>query len=146
MGFLLNRSHYHTADFWSRITHSKHIHSHFYYRVILDPPVFSKTQKGIIDVGKNYHNLINKVRPIITNQGYLITINNELFQSGSEHYALLESLCQSEYLSIDSIILVPTDAFGDRKSAKRLPAVPTPYCHSTKTTVLRVRKKEHPDL
>lgn len=50
-GFACDISQYQTADFWSRITHYKTIGKCFDC-VILDPPVYSKTSKGTIDVTK----------------------------------------------------------------------------------------------
>jgi len=140
-GYPIDSSTYHTADFWSRITHYKKIGKCFDC-VILDPPVYSKTNRGTIDVSKNYHKLINKVRPIIAEGGHLITINNALFQRGVDHHKTLELLCEDGYLNIESIIPVPTDCFGEIESAKhRLPVDPSPYNHATKITVLRVKKK-----
>jgi len=136
-GFACDISQYQTADFWSRITHYKTIGKCFDC-VILDPPVYSKTSKGTIDVTKN-----NKVRPIISDGGYLITINNALFQSGLAHHKDLEALCTDGYLRIESIIPVPVDCIGETEIPKHgLPADPSPYNHATKITVLRVKKRD----
>lgn len=135
--------HYQTGDFWSRINQYKK-NGITFDCVILDPPVYSKTQKGIIDVTKNYHKLINKVRPIINHNGFLVTINNALFQSGEEHKSVLDDLCKDGYLSINTIISVPESCIGDVRATKDfLPADPAPYAHSTKITVLNVTKKQH---
>ena len=134
--------HYQTGDFWSRINQYKKNGLSFDC-VILDPPVYSKTQKGIIDIVKNYHKLINKVRPIINHNGYLVTINNALFQSGDDHKAVLDELCKSDYLSIEDIISVPENCIGDARVSKDfLPADPAPYVHSTKITLLKVTRKQ----
>lgn len=133
---------YHPADFWSRINHYKTIGKQFDC-VILDPPIFSKTARGTIDIAKNYHKLINKVRPLIAHDGYLVTINNALFQSGQEHHAMLEELCKSEYLRIEKIIPVPTDCTVPPGTEHGLPADPAPYNHSTKITILRIKRKDH---
>lgn len=135
-------SSFQTADFWSRINQYKKSGQCFDC-VILDPPVFSKTPKGTIDVGKNFSKLINKVRPVINDGGYLITISNALFQTGKDHQAELEALCESGYLSIEEIIPVPDDCIGEKDNlAASLPADPAPYNHSTKITILKVKRKD----
>lgn len=141
-GFPINESHYHTADFWSRVNQYK-TSDKLFDCVILDPPVYSKTTKGTIDVAKNYHKLINKVRPIISDGGYLITVNNALFQSGAEHHSDLEDLCRDGYLEIKELIPVPFDCVGYSEiSHGSLPTDPSPYNHSTKITVIGVKKKK----
>lgn len=136
-----NISHFQTADFWSRISQYKKTQKMFDC-VVLDPPVYAKTKKNTIDIAKNYDKLINKVRPIINDGGYLITISNALFQSGETHAAELEALCKDGYLKIEKIIDVPAHCIGNTENiAKRLPADPAPYNHSTKITILRVKRK-----
>ncbi|MBL6965979.1 MAG: class I SAM-dependent methyltransferase, partial [Anaerolineales bacterium] len=61
--------------------------------VILDPPFFSSTAKGTIDFVNESTRLINKVRPLIRDGGYLVAINNALFLSGVEYMHSLEALC-----------------------------------------------------
>eukprot|EP01047_Picozoa_sp_COSAG01_P013310 COSAG01_NODE_621_length_14780_cov_1056.278591_5_plen_324_part_00 len=131
----------HPADFWPRIKHFNQI-GKLFDCVILDPPVYSKTAKATIDIAKNYHKLINKVRPVIADGGVLISIHNALFQSGQDHYAVLEGLCQDGYLTIEKLLSVPMDCIGaEGTSQGALPADPSPYNHATKITVLRVKKK-----
>ena len=112
--------------------------------MILDPPVYSKTSKGIIDIVNNFHRLINKVRPIIAHNGFLVSINNALFQSGEDHHAVLKELCKDGYLSIEDIIPVPSDCAPPLEDHHTPPiSDPAPYNSSTKITVLRVKKKDH---
>ncbi|MDA1353840.1 MAG: class I SAM-dependent methyltransferase [bacterium] len=132
---------YHPADFWSRVNHYKSVGKHFDC-VILDPPIFSKTPRGTIDTSKDYHKLINKVRPIIADGGTLITINNALFQSGKDHHDMLEELCKSGYLKIEKLISVPDDCIADPNGEHGLPADPAPYNNATKITILSVKKKD----
>ncbi len=140
-GLEIDKSKYQSGDFWSRINQFKKSEKTFDC-VILDPPVYAQTNKGTIDLAKNYDKLINKVRPLINDGGYLITINNALFQTGKDHKAQLDGLCKSGYLKIEEIIPVPEDCIGTPKSVKKnLPADPTPYNHSTKITILSVKKK-----
>jgi len=135
------KSNFQIGDFWSRVNQYKKSGKTFDC-VILDPPVFSKTHKGTIDLAKNYTKLINKVRPVIKHNGYLITVNNALFRSGKDHQEELKELCKDGYLSIETLIPVPFDCVGDESTLTEcLPADPAPYNHSTKITVLRVKKK-----
>lgn len=141
-GKQVDKRFFQTGDFWSRIQHYKQEGQRFDC-VILDPPVYSKTPKGTIDIAKNYDRVINKVRPIINDGGYLITINNALFQSGQDHQNELLALCKDGYLSIDCIIPVPFDCVGNPENTlSGLPANPAPYNHPTKITVLKVKRKD----
>jgi 23S rRNA (cytosine1962-C5)-methyltransferase len=137
----VNKSHYQIGDFWSRINQFKK-NGKLFDCVILDPPVYTKTKKGIIDLAKNYNKVINKVRPLINDGGHLITISNALFQKGEDHKSELEELCEDGYLSIETIIPVPEDCVGDISNKdEALPADPAPYNHSTKITILNVKRK-----
>jgi 23S rRNA (cytosine1962-C5)-methyltransferase len=137
----VKESDYQTCDFWSRINQYKKSKKMFDC-VILDPPVYSKTRKGTIDLANNYEKLINKVRPIINDGGYLITISNALFQRGDDHKAVLDALCGDGYLKVEKLIDVPDDCLGNPNTIKQfLPADPSPYNHSTKITVLSVKRK-----
>ena len=137
----VKESDYQTCDFWSRINQYKKSKKMFDC-VILDPPVYSKTRKGTIDLANNYEKLINKVRPIINDGGYLITISNALFQRGDDHTSVLDKLCADGYLKIEQRIDVPDDCLGNAATIKQfLPADPSPYNHSTKITVLSVKRK-----
>ena len=134
------KSQYQVADFWSRINHYKKTQQSF-DTVILDPPMYSKTKKGSLDLSKNYRSLINKLRPIINHNGVLISINNALFQTGRDHEDELLELCKDGYLSIEDRLMVDDDCIG-AKDINGLPCDPMPYNHSTKMTVLRVKKKQ----
>jgi 23S rRNA (cytosine1962-C5)-methyltransferase len=136
----VEKSKYQIGDFFSRINQYKK-NGKLFDCVILDPPVFSKTHKGTIDIAQNYESIINKVRPLINNDGYLITINNGLFQTGKDHHDRLTAMC-SEYLSIQEIIDIPADCIGNSENlAETLPADPSPYNHATKITILRIKRK-----
>ncbi|OGI05802.1 MAG: hypothetical protein A2Y40_01505 [Candidatus Margulisbacteria bacterium GWF2_35_9] len=137
----VDKSQYQIGDFWSRINQYKKSGKEFDC-IILDPPVYAKTQKGIIDIVNKYDKIINKVRPLIVNGGILITINNALFQSGQDHRDVLDRLCKDGYLSIEKMIDVPADCVGIQENINlNLPVNPFPYNHSTKITIMRVKKK-----
>ncbi|HET9906917.1 MAG TPA: class I SAM-dependent methyltransferase [Anaerolineales bacterium] len=108
--------------------------------VILDPPFFSSTSKGKIDQVNESKRLINKVRPFIENGGYLIAINNALFISGKDYMQTLEELCADGYLKIEQLIPIPQDFVG--YNTFDAPIIdPSPFNHSTKIVILKVRRK-----
>jgi 23S rRNA (cytosine1962-C5)-methyltransferase len=107
---------------------------------IIDPPFFSTTSKGKVDQEKESARLINKVRPLINDGGYLIAINNALFVSGNEYMQTLESLCKDGYLKIKELIPVPEDFTGYNPVGNPV-TDPSPFNHSTKIAVLEVKRK-----
>jgi len=110
--------------------------------VFLDPPFFSTTKKGIVDLVSHSKRVINKVRPLVAENGWLVVINNALFFSGADFMQLLEDLCMDGYLSIETLVSVPPDIIGYAQTSKRdLPADPKPFNYSTKIAILRVRRK-----
>ncbi|MBL8046575.1 MAG: class I SAM-dependent methyltransferase [Anaerolineales bacterium] len=110
--------------------------------VLLDPPYFSSTAKGRVDLSESVR-LINKVRPLITDGGWLVAVNNALFVSGVEYVRALETLCTDGYLALEHFISVPPDCTGYPATVRRtLPADPAPFNHSTKIAVFRVRRKQ----
>jgi 23S rRNA (cytosine1962-C5)-methyltransferase len=109
--------------------------------VIIDPPFFSSTHKGRIDLASESKQVINKVRPLVKDGGYLVAINNALFLSGQEYIQLLESLCEDGYLSIEMIIPVPEDITGYAETiVSAPPCSPVPFNHATKIVVLGVKR------
>ncbi len=64
--------------------------------VLLDPPIYSATKKGVVNLADSYTRVINKVRPLINNDGTLIAINNALFYSGADYLKEIEALCSDE--------------------------------------------------
>lgn len=111
--------------------------------VFLDPPFFSTTLQGTVDLVNQNIRLINKVRPLVSDRGWLVVINNALFVSGADFMHVLEDLCVDQYLSIETIVPVPQDIVGyTQMPTHLLPADPTPFNYSTKIAVLRVRRKD----
>ena len=110
--------------------------------VFLDPPFFSTTRGGTVDLGANSTRLINKVRPLINDGGTLLAINNALFLSGADYMHSLEALCRDGFLQIEDIIRVPEDITGYAETRiGEPPADPAPFNHPTKIALLRVRRK-----
>ncbi|MGH9841327.1 MAG: class I SAM-dependent methyltransferase [Blastocatellia bacterium] len=140
-GFPIDRKDFLTGDFWPLISRLNRAGARFDC-VFLDPPLFAVTAKGVVDTENNYARLINKVRPLINDGGYLVAINNALFVSGAEYFGLLQSLCADGYLTIESLIPVPPDCTGYATTRVAADVTdPAPFNHATKIAVLRVRRK-----
>jgi 23S rRNA (cytosine1962-C5)-methyltransferase len=109
---------------------------------LLDPPFFSVTEKGKVDLVSESTRLINKLRPLIKDGGRLVSINNALFLSGQEYMQSLEALCHDGYLEIEQVISIPEDITGFAETIVAKPPVsPAPFNHPTKIVVMRVKRK-----
>jgi len=114
----------------------------FYDLVILDPPFFSVTEKGMVDQAKESHRLVNKVRPLLRDGGRIVAINNSLYLEGSEYIRSLEALGQDGFVEIEEVIPVPEDITGFPDTILGKPPIdPAPFNHPTKIVVLRVKRK-----
>lgn len=110
--------------------------------VILDPPFFSKTEKGTVDLEYNPFSLINKVRPLVNDGGTLVVVNNSLFLSGREFLSGIDGLCDDIYLKREMILPVPEDFIGFDPDYLHAYAVsPDPFIHPTKIVILKVARK-----
>ncbi len=139
-GFSVPAKDFVASDFWPQISHLKRENTRFDC-VILDPPLFSRTRHGSVDLAEANAQLINKVRPLVADGGTLVTINNALYVSGGAYMQMLETLCADGYLSIETLIPVPQDFMSYAETSPALPADPAPFNHPTKIAVLRVRRK-----
>ncbi|MFN8433212.1 MAG: class I SAM-dependent methyltransferase [Anaerolineales bacterium] len=138
-GFPVEKPNFIAQDFFSVIARFK-AGKQAFDCVIIDPPFFSSTSRGKVDMEHESERLINKSRPLIHDGGTLIAINNAVFLSGKEYMQTLEKLCKDGYLSIRELIPVSNDFIG----IKRLQAPitdPAPFNHSTKIAILDVRRK-----
>lgn len=141
-GLPIIKSDFQAGDFFSSVSRFKR-EGTLFDCVLVDPPFFSTTNNGTVDLVNESHRVINKVRPLVADGGYLVAINNALFLSGAEYIRTLESLCADGYLSIEELIPVPPDFTGYPQTIVRTPPVdPAPFNHSTKIAVLRVRRKQ----
>jgi 23S rRNA (cytosine1962-C5)-methyltransferase len=114
----------------------------FFDLVLLDPPFFSVTGKGRVDLVSKSTRLINKLRPLVKDGGRLVAINNALFLSGQDYMKSLEALCQDGYLEIEQMLPVPEDITGFGETIVSKPPVdPAPFNHPTKIVMLRVKRK-----
>ena len=129
------------ADFFSAVAHFKR-QGALFDCVLLDPPFFSSTDKGRVDLVGESARLINKLRPLVRDGGYLIAINNALFLSGTEYLGELEKLCQDGYLAVEALLPVPQDFTGyPGNVVSPPPSDPAPFNHPTKIALLKVRRK-----
>lgn len=138
-GFPIHKKDFIAQDFFPTVAKFKST-KQFFDCVIMDPPFFSTTAKGKVDLENDSTRLINKVRPLINDGGTLIAINNALYVSGQEYMQTLESLCKDGYLSIRELIPVPDDFIGFNQVGKPI-TDPAPFNHSTKIAILDVRRK-----
>jgi 23S rRNA (cytosine1962-C5)-methyltransferase len=140
-GFPVSEQDFIAGDFWPQIAALKRSGERFDC-VIIDPPFFSATQKGVVDLARNSARLINKVRPLINDGGTLVAINNALFVSGRAYLETLQSLCADGYLKIEALIPVPADFSGYPATRRGEPVTdPAPFNHATKIAILKVRRK-----
>ncbi|MHB8777647.1 MAG: class I SAM-dependent methyltransferase [Anaerolineales bacterium] len=139
-GFPIRKGNFISRDFFEQVGNMKRENKCFDC-VIIDPPFYSTTSKGKVDQVHDSARLINKVRPLINNDGTLIAVNNALYVSGKEYIQTLEELCQDGYLSIKEIIPVPEDFTGYNRVGQPI-TDPSPFNHSTKIVVLGVKKKQ----
>ncbi|NCP16837.1 SAM-dependent methyltransferase, partial [bacterium] len=91
-GFPVVRADFQVGDFWPQVNRLKRSGERFDC-VFLDPPFFASTSKGVVDLAKDSARLINKLRPLVNDGGYLAAVNNALFLSGQAYIETLESLC-----------------------------------------------------
>lgn len=111
--------------------------------VFVDPPFFSTTEKGTVDLEGDASRLINKVRPLVGDGGYLVAINNALFVSGADYQKQLEALCADGYLELAELLPVDADFTGfDNTRVGSPPSDPAPFNHSTKIAILRAKRKD----
>ena len=110
--------------------------------VILDAPFFSQTSGGQVDLLNQSARLINKIRPLVTQNGRLIAINNALFLSGADYLVSLQALCGEGFMEIEAILPVPQDFIGYAQDFNpHLPIDPRPFNHSTKIAILRLTRR-----
>jgi 23S rRNA (cytosine1962-C5)-methyltransferase len=128
------------SDFFSKVAYYKR-NAELFDCVIVDPPFFSSTEKGAVDLVNDSMRVINKVRPLVRDGGRLVAINNALYLSGKDYIQALERLCKDGYLSIDRLLPVPEDITGYPETIiNSPPSDPAPFNHPTKIVVLKVRR------
>lgn len=140
-GFPASKSDFLVQDFFPAISALKKSGQRFDC-IFLDPPFFSSTSKGRVDLENDPVRLINKLRPLLVSGGWLAAINNGLFVSGQEYLELLESLGAEGFVRLETLLPAPED-FIAREPGLPLPypADPQPFNHPTKIALLRILHK-----
>ena len=138
-GYSIQNQNFIAQDFFSVVARFK-AGKQTFDCIIIDPPFFSTTSRGKVDMEHESERLINKVRPLINNNGTLIAINNAVFLSGKEYMQTLENICKDGYLSIRELVPVPEDFIGSNRVGKPI-TDPAPFNHSTKIAILDVKRK-----
>jgi 23S rRNA (cytosine1962-C5)-methyltransferase len=128
-----------TADFFSQVSQMKQA-GELFDCVIADPPFFSTTAKGRVDLLSESARLVNKLRPLVKDGGFIVMVNNALFLSGADYLKSLETLTADGYVSIVQTLPVPAEVIGFG-GAPVYPADPAPFNHPTKMVVLQVKRK-----
>ncbi|MBN2149684.1 MAG: class I SAM-dependent methyltransferase [Anaerolineales bacterium] len=135
-GFPIDKRDFRSGDFWTMMQRMKGVRERFDC-IFLDPPFFSTSSTGTVDMLHYSHRLINKLRPLVKHGGWLVVVNNALFLSGAD---CLQSLCPDDYVTVEQLLPVPQDITGYPETRVGFPPVdPTPFNHPTKIAVLRVR-------
>jgi 23S rRNA (cytosine1962-C5)-methyltransferase len=110
--------------------------------VVVDPPFFSSTRGGTVDLGRSVTPLLNKVRPLVRSGGTLVVVNNALYVSGAAFRQELEALGTGGWVTIEGTVAVPDDVVGYAATRRgEVPVDPAPFGHATKIALLTVRHK-----
>ncbi len=137
-GFPIYKKDYKIGDFWMQTKNFNRAKA-LSDTIILDPPFFTSTDKGRLDLQQDTKRLINKLRPLVHDGGHIVSINNALFLSGQDYLSELEELCKDGYVEIQELIAVPNDCRGFTGFDNQLSiANPSPFNHSTKIAILKI--------
>ncbi len=140
-GFPINKKEFIAQDFFSMVKQYNK-DGHPFDLVLLDPPFFSKTGKGKVDMAEDIDRLINRVRPLVSNGGHIVAINNALFVSGNDYKRQLDSIAGHRFVRFVEEIDVPFDFTGYESTRVDDPVTdPWPFNHSTKIAVLEIWHK-----
>ncbi|MFO0562650.1 MAG: class I SAM-dependent methyltransferase [Polyangiales bacterium] len=111
--------------------------------VIVDPPFFSHSDAGTVDLEAEPLRMLDKVQPLVAHGGRVVLVNNALFLSGERWMEAIRSRCAKGYLSVREVIDVdPCSRGWATETASAWPADPAPFAHPTKIVVLDVRRKD----
>lgn len=135
-GFAFTRKNFRIGDFFA-VTAALRKEKTQFDCVILDPPFYSASGKGVIDLANNPLGVINKVRPLVADNGLLIVVNNSLYLSGRDFMAKLSTLCNDGFMEIESVIPIPEDFACNSGETMPYPADPAPFNHPTKIVAIR---------
>jgi 23S rRNA (cytosine1962-C5)-methyltransferase len=139
-GFAFTRKNFIAGDFFP-VTAALRKQKKEFDCVILDPPFFSTSARGVIDLAKNPAGVINKVRPLVADNGILIVVNNSLYLTGRALLDAVAAMNSDDLLKVEELIGVPEDFCFGSSDFMPYPADPAPFKHPTKIAVLRIRKR-----
>ncbi|MDF1521847.1 MAG: class I SAM-dependent methyltransferase [Trueperaceae bacterium] len=140
-GFAVDRRDFVARDFFSFVRGAK-LRGERYDTVVLDPPFFSSTEHGALDLNRDTARMVNKVRPLVASGGRLVVVNNALYLSGVDFLLELDRLCAGGWMTVEALVGVPPDVTGTPATRVGAPPVdPAPFAHSTKIAVLGVRHR-----
>lgn len=111
--------------------------------VIIDPPLFSRSRAGEVDLLGRWTSLVNKARPLIGHEGWLVAVNNALYLPGEELLQEWTRMTKPGYLEIALVADITADITGYQSTVVNAPPTdPKPYNHPTKITILRAYRKD----
>ncbi|MBN2716468.1 MAG: class I SAM-dependent methyltransferase, partial [Deltaproteobacteria bacterium] len=111
--------------------------------IFLDPPFFSKTSKGTVDLAQNMTRLINKVRPLVKDGVTVVAVNNAVYLGGHDYMQILEALSDNEFVTVHTRIDVPADCTGYPDTVTQIPLISqAPFNHTTKIAILCIRHRQ----
>jgi len=140
-GFPIRKADFVAEDFWVATGRMRRAGALFDC-VFLDPPFFAAAATGTVDLASDFGRLIDKVRPLVADGGYLVAVNNALFVAGRDYFDQLEALCGTGFLALEELLPVPADVTGSAETRVDEPPVsPAPFNHPTKIAVLRVKRR-----
>jgi 23S rRNA (cytosine1962-C5)-methyltransferase len=140
-GFPVDKRDFQVGDFFPVVSGLKRRGERFDC-VILDPPFFSSTRHGTVDLERESARLINKVRPLVRDGGRIAAINNALYTSGAAFMRSLEALCAGGWVEVEALIDVPEDVTGYPHTRRMKPVTdPAPFNHATKIVILGIRHR-----
>jgi 23S rRNA (cytosine1962-C5)-methyltransferase len=140
-GFPIRKADFVAEDFWIATGRMRRAGALFDC-VFLDPPFFAAAATGTVDLASDFGGLINKVRPLIADGGYLVAVNNALFVAGRDYFDQLDELCGTGFLALEELLPVPADVTGSAETRVDGPPInPAPFNHPTKIAVLRVKRR-----
>ena len=141
-GFPIDKSDFQPGDFFN-VTGRLKREGALFDCVFIDPPFFSTTAKGTVDLSADPRNLIDKVRPLVAHNGWLVVANNALYLPGAAFDAVLTDVCADGYATLVQRFDVPDDVRGYASSrVSDGPADPAPFNHPTKLALLQIQRKD----
>jgi 23S rRNA (cytosine1962-C5)-methyltransferase len=139
-GFAVAKRHLVAGDYFTETSRMRR-EGMLFDCVFVDPPFFSATHKGTVNLEEGAARVLDKARPLVADGGWLVAVNNALWVPGNEWLRVLTEGSRG-YAELETMIDVPDDVRGMVGGGGAFPADPAPFGHPTKIAVLRVRRKD----